>query len=255
MQADRVRVFVALAVPESVRKAIAGFIAKLRRSTDTARWARLEGLHVTLKFIGEVPPEKIAAIAASLAQIPFRAPIEIKFRNVGFFPNQKRPLVFWAGIEAGPELPALADAVNTSLEPLSIAREKKTFAPHLTLARFKPVRGTPKLDTLHKAIAAAGSGVIWSAVFPNKLFRPSFRAKRGIPLRSGLPGHGGIPRFARNDGFFVFSKSNETTTAAAPLEFGGTLAKEFHLYQSILKPGGAEYTRLATFGCATGDPQ
>jgi 2'-5' RNA ligase len=185
---------VALAVPEPVRTAIAGFVAKLHRSTDTARWARLEGLHVTLKFIGEVPLEKIAAITASLAQIPFRNPIEIKFRNVGFFPNQKRPLVFWAGIEAGPELGALAESVNASLEPLEIAREQKTFAPHLTLARFKPHSGTPNLDTLHKAIATA-----------------------------------------------------------APLEFGGTLAKQFYLYQSVLKPDGAEYTRLATFGSATGD--
>jgi len=191
-----VRVFVALTVPESVQTAIAGFVAKLRRSTDTARWARLEGLHVTLKFIGEVPPEKIATITASFAQIPFHNPIEINFRNVGFFPNKKRPIVFWAGIEACPELAALAEAVDASLEPLGIAREQKTFAPHLTLARFKPMRGTPKLDTLLNAIAAA-----------------------------------------------------------TPFEFGSAIAKEFHLYQSVLKPGGAEYTRLATFGCATGDPR
>ena len=190
------RIFVALDVPETVRISIAGFIAKLRPSCAVARLARLEGLHVTLKFIGEVPPEKIAAITASLAQIPFHNPIEIKFRSVGFFPNQKRPLVFWAGIEAGQELDALAEAVNSSLEPIGIAREQKTFTPHLTLARFKPWRGTPDLDALQKAIAAA-----------------------------------------------------------APLEFGSAVAKEFHLYQSILKPGGAEYTRLATFGCATGDPR
>jgi 2'-5' RNA ligase len=191
-----VRVFVALDVPESVRSSIAAFIAKLRPACNFARWVRVEGLHVTLKFIGEVPPEKIAAITASLARIPFHNPIAINFRNVGFFPNQKRPLVFWAGIEAGPELPALAEAVNASLEPLGIAREQKTFSPHLTLARFKPARGTPDLESLHKAIAAA-----------------------------------------------------------APLEFGSAVAKEFHLYQSVLKPGGAEYTRLATFGSATGDPR
>jgi 2'-5' RNA ligase len=147
-----------------------------------------------LKFIGEVPQETIAAITPSLAQIPFRAPIEIEFRNVGFFPSLKRPLVFWAGIEAGQELAAIAEAVNTSLEPLGIACEQKTFSPHLTLARFKPGRGTPDLGALHNAIAAA-----------------------------------------------------------APLEFGSADAKEFHLYQSVLKKGGAEYTRLATFGCATGD--
>lgn len=187
------RVFVALDVPESVRTALAGFVAKLRQSAATARWTRLEGLHVTLKFIGEVAPDKVQAIEASLARIPSRLPIEIKFRNAGFFPNQRRPLVFWAGIEAIAQLSELAADVESFLEPLGIPRGKKVFSPHLTLARFKPQRGTPAQDELHAAIAAA-----------------------------------------------------------APLEFGNTVAREFHLFQSILKPGGAEYTRLATFPLAGG---
>ena len=58
-------------------------------------------------------------------------------RTWDFFPNERRPRVFWAGIEAGAELGELAAAVETALEPLGIAREQRAFSPHLTLARFE----------------------------------------------------------------------------------------------------------------------
>jgi len=137
------------------------------------------------KFIGEFPVEKMEEIMAALQPVPFPSPIEIIYRGIGFFPNERRPRVLWAGIEAGPELSALAAAVDEALEPLGIAREQRAFSPHLTLARLVSSKG---LDRLREGIAAAGS-----------------------------------------------------------LEYGSGAAKEFHLYQSVLKRGGAEYTRLATF--------
>jgi 2'-5' RNA ligase len=156
-----VRVFVALDIPEEVRAALGKLIAKLRPACRAARWARIEGVHLTLKFIGEVQPEKIEPIKASLRQISFPDPVEMKFRNVGFFPNPRRPHVFWAGIEAGPELGALAAAVETSLEPHGIAKEQRTFSPHLSLARFGSQRGPGTgsafaLNALTKAISEAG---------------------------------------------------------------------------------------------------
>jgi 2'-5' RNA ligase len=181
------RLFVALDIPEDVRVAISALVAKLHRTCEHARWVRIEGAHVTLKFIGEVPAEKTEKIKAALANVPYPAPIEIIFRAVGFFPNERRPSVLWAGVEASPELSALAAAIENSLEPLGIARERRKFSPHLTLARFK---------------------------FPEKI----------EGLRAAI-------------------------AAASHYDFGRALANEFHLYQSILKPGGAEYTRLATFNC------
>jgi 2'-5' RNA ligase len=187
-----VRLFVALDIPGDVRAAIGGLVTKLREQFCGAQWVRIEGAHVTLKFIGEVPTDKMEDIKAALRSVPFHSPIEIIYRGVGFFPKERRPRVIWAGIEAGPPLVELAAAVDVALEPLGIAREQRAFSPHLTLARLD----SPKnLNRLHEGIAAAG-----------------------------------------------------------PLEFGSGIAKEFHLYQSVLKRGGAEYTRLATF-VSTGSRQ
>jgi 2'-5' RNA ligase len=179
------RLFVAIDVPEDVRASLAGVVAKLRPTCRSVRWVRIEGIHVTLKFIGEIAPEKVGNIRAALSAVAERPPIPIVFRGLGYFPNERRPRVLWAGVEAGPELARLASEVDTALHPLGVAREDREYSPHLTLARFKEPRG---LEALRTAIAKAG-----------------------------------------------------------PLEFGATTAREFHLYQSVLKPGGAEYTRVATF--------
>jgi 2'-5' RNA ligase len=184
------RLFVAMDIPEDVRKSLATLVVNLRRAFQSARWARIEGLHVTLKFIGETLLEKVEMIQAALSATPSRAPIPIRFQGLGFFPNERRPRVLWAGIKSGAELPELASDVERALEPIGIPRETRAFAPHLTLARLDTARG---LDALHAATEKAGS-----------------------------------------------------------LDFGKTTAKEFHLYQSVLKRGGAEYTRLGTFSFAGG---
>src|SRR5882762_6180286 len=150
-RADRVRMFVALDIPEEVRAALSALIARLCPVSRAARWTRIEGVHLTLKFIGEVQPEKVGAIKASLAQIRSPDSIKMKVRSVGFFPNERRPSVFWAGVKVGAEWGALASAVETPLEPLGIAKEKRAFSPHLTLARFKSPEASA-FNRLHEAI-------------------------------------------------------------------------------------------------------
>ena len=179
------RLFVAMDIPEDVRSSLAALTAKLRPACRNARWVRIEGLHLTLKFIGETPAEKTEMTKAALASIPPRAPIPITFRGLGFFPDDRRPRVLWAGTKAGPELAALAGAIETALEPLGIPREQREFSPHLTLARLESPR--------------------------------------------------------------VLEAFQDSVRNVGRLAFGRTIAEEFHLYQSVLKPGGAEYTRLATF--------
>jgi 2'-5' RNA ligase len=143
------RLFVALEIPSAVRENLAALLKSLRAVSPQTRWVRPENLHVTLKFIGEAPETKLAAIRGGLASVRSDSPITVDFRGLGFFPNEKHPRVFWAGIEASPNLNTLAADINRATEKLGIPREQRPFSPHLTLARFESP-GPP--DKLRSAI-------------------------------------------------------------------------------------------------------
>jgi RNA 2',3'-cyclic 3'-phosphodiesterase len=133
-----VRLFVALAIPASVREGLAALITEMRSVAPKAKWIRPENLHVTLKFMGEAPPEKLDAIGDALASVRSAAPVEVQFRSLGFFPNQKRARVLWAGVEASANLTPLAAAIDAAVAAVGFPKETRAFTPHLTLARFDP---------------------------------------------------------------------------------------------------------------------
>jgi 2'-5' RNA ligase len=155
-------------VPEKVKGKIREFVARLEaecKGTRGARWARVEEMHVTLKFIGEVAAEKVEEIKKELEGVRSGAVVELNFRGVGFFPNAKHPRVFWAGIEATPNLAEMAAEIETRLERLGIPREERAFRPHLTLARFKSEEGLPKLREAIEKAGAMEFGVTRSGEF------------------------------------------------------------------------------------------
>src|SRR5260370_4355246 len=139
------RLFVALEIPSSVRENLADLLTFLRAVSPQTRWVRPENLHVTLKFIGEVPQENLAGIESALAGVRTDQPVTLDFRGVGFFPDEEHPRVFWAGIEASPNLKILAAGIEQATEKLGTSRERRPFSPHLTLARFEPPRLPEKL--------------------------------------------------------------------------------------------------------------
>ncbi len=141
------RLFVALEIPSSVRENLADLLTSLRVVSPQTRWVRPENLHVTLKFIGEVPQENLAGIQSALAGVRSDQPVTLDFRGVGFFPDEKHPRVFWAGIEASPNLKILAAGIEQATEKLGTSRERRPFSPHLTLARFEPPRLAQQLRT------------------------------------------------------------------------------------------------------------
>ena len=137
------RLFVALEIPPAVRDNLAALIQELRGLAESLRdkrprWVRAENLHVTLKFIGEASPAKAESIRGALSAVRSDQATALTFRGLEFFPNEKHARVFWAGIEASPNLAPLAADIDAALGTLGIAREKRAFVPHLTLARFEP---------------------------------------------------------------------------------------------------------------------
>ena len=154
------RLFVALDIPQSIRTAIEQYVDELRRITPDAKWVSVESYHVTLKFIGEWKRD-VREIITALDTI-HAPPVDVTFRNSGFFPNARAPRVFWAGIEADANLALLAHKVEVACAALGIEREDRQFSPHLTLARSgsgsprpkKHEPATPALQRLAERITA-----------------------------------------------------------------------------------------------------
>ncbi len=164
------RLFVALEIPSAVRENLDALINELRAadassSKNKARWVRTENLHVTLKFIGNVDAGKLDAIRAALAEVCSGGAVELHFRGLGFFPNEKRPRVLWAGIEASPHLVTLAADIDARLEKLGIPHETREFSPHLTLARFDPPGISEKLCAAALENAAREFGAVRTGEF------------------------------------------------------------------------------------------
>jgi 2'-5' RNA ligase len=158
-----VRLFVALEIPSAVRDNLAALLKNLSgvetpSAGKKARWVRPGNLHVTLKFIGEVAPAQLEAIRGALSTVRSGQPVELRFRGLGFFPSEKRPRVFWAGLDASPNLAAIAGDIDQCLEKVGIAREQRAFAPHLTLARFEPPGISEKLRLAVQENAARDFG-------------------------------------------------------------------------------------------------
>src|SRR5580692_3355596 len=98
---ERMRLFVALDLPEPVREALSEVTRRFQKICPGVRWLPLAGAHVTLKFIGEVPQERANSIREALRGVSQHlppGPVEMRFAGVGFFPNPRRPKVLWAGV-------------------------------------------------------------------------------------------------------------------------------------------------------------
>jgi 2'-5' RNA ligase len=137
-----VRLFIAIEIPENIRTAFASLLKEFRALAPQAKWVRAENLHVTLTFLGETEPAKLGALQNVLSGVRSAGPVNLEFRGLGFFPNEKRPRVFWAGMEASANLKALAADIDQAAHRLGFPLEERPFTPHLTLARI-PLLGIP----------------------------------------------------------------------------------------------------------------
>lgn len=148
------RLFVAIEIPNEIRSALALFVKELRGTAPLAKWVGAENLHVTLKFLGHADASMLEQIKNTLTTIRSPQPVTLEFQGLGFFPDGKRPRVFWAGIESPDNLPSLAAGIDRAMHQLGFSLEDWPFTPHLTLARFDP----PGLPTdLAKAVTQNAS--------------------------------------------------------------------------------------------------
>ena len=129
------RLFVAVFPPPEVKEALTEAARAL--ATDAFRLTPPERVHLTLKFLGEVPPGDIPRVTSALERAARQGgPFDAAVSGFGAFPSARRARILWAGIGAGAEgFRGLSRAVEAALETEGFVREDKPFVPHLTLGR------------------------------------------------------------------------------------------------------------------------
>jgi len=133
------RTFLAIDLKPEIKKNISQFIQKLESHSPNARWVKNQGMHLTLKFVGEITDDKAREIRSVLMDLSLRHErFPMKLLGTGTFPPRSRhPRILWVGIEESQKLMSVQNEVESMLEKLSISREKRRFHPHLTLGRVR----------------------------------------------------------------------------------------------------------------------
>ena len=134
------RIFIAIKVPDSIKEEI----SKLQKNLDiqNIRWVASQNIHLTLKFLGEIPEKQIEAIIEAIKSSTQKSkPFNISFKEVGGFPNLKRPRILWVGIKEGKDkLIELIQNLSKEFSSIGFEAESHKSVPHLTIGRIKKVK-------------------------------------------------------------------------------------------------------------------
>jgi 2'-5' RNA ligase len=183
---DRIRTFIAIDLPREVKAFLQSITGSLKKTGADVKWTRPESTHLTLKFLGNIPKDMVRrlddALKPSLSPL---GPVTLQVRGLGAFPSLGRPRVFWIGVrDDDNRLIPMADRVESALEPLGFAREKRPFSPHLTLGRVRSGKGMGDLiDQVRQSMDLEGPGFTADhAVLFQSILKPS-----GAEYRALLP--------------------------------------------------------------------
>ncbi len=139
---DIVRVFIAIELPSDVREELGQVANRLRTrcSGGQLKWVAVTGIHLTLKFLGEIPVSRLEAVRGATATSSAGVgELSLELGSLGAFPSSSRPRVVWVGLEGDvPKLVSLAERLDRGLQAIGFERESRPFSPHLTLARVRP---------------------------------------------------------------------------------------------------------------------
>ncbi len=159
---DAIRAFIAIPLPEALLRQLTTLQHQLEQKMPprSVRWVRSEGIHLTLKFLGDTGREQLVQIEAALVEVARGGPPStFTVGGVGCFPNASRPRVVWVGVqEPTRRLAALQDAIEEAMVPLGFPREGRGFSPHLTLGRVQQHASRSDVAHIGKVVSAARVG-------------------------------------------------------------------------------------------------
>jgi 2'-5' RNA ligase len=144
------RTFIAIELPENIKKQIEQAQAPLKKTDAFVSWVKPGNIHVTLKFLGEVPEDKMEEVFAATGKaLEGAREFTMSLKGMGGFPNLKRPRVIWIGAGSGQEeLSGLARGIEQEMEEIGFPREKRKFSAHFTIGRVKSPRNIEQLAGL-----------------------------------------------------------------------------------------------------------
>lgn len=144
-----IRTFISINLDESLKKEINNLLMDIKKHDLAVKWVPPENLHITLKFLGHIPEDKIEKVKERLSDLTSRFnPFILRFRGIGFFPDRKRPRVIWVDISDTDTLRDLQEMIEERLTEIGFEREDRGFSPHLTIGRIKSLGDRERLTGL-----------------------------------------------------------------------------------------------------------
>lgn len=160
---NQIRTFIALDFPLSILDSIEQQTKRLRQTlgNEVIRWVLTHNMHLTLKFLGNVPVSHLEFLKQMLAQATDSiTQFDLQIGGVGSFPNSNRPRVLWVGIHAPAALSNLQKAIEEGAKRLGYEKEERPFSPHLTLGRVRQGLDGKDLQKISNALSSIQLGKI-----------------------------------------------------------------------------------------------
>jgi RNA 2',3'-cyclic 3'-phosphodiesterase len=154
---EQIRSFVAIELPDEAREGLARLRKRLERDEHRfVKWVDPKGIHLTLKFLGNIPAGQVAQITAAIEKASGEiSPFHLEISGLGAFPSVRQPRVLWVGVHGGTDkLSRLQQNIDSSLAALGFAREERPFVPHLTLARTREGASGPERRSLSELVSS-----------------------------------------------------------------------------------------------------
>jgi len=164
------RAFIAIEIPSDIRSRIEQEIASLKKTigTHAVRWVPPQNIHLTLKFLGDVSPTNLPLLKQILqTEIGNHTPFDLVVKNMGCFPNPRRPRIIWIGLETSPTIEAIQRTVDLSTARLGYALEERPFSPHLTIGRVAQNVSSDETLTIRNALENNKTGRFGTAHVTN----------------------------------------------------------------------------------------
>lgn len=171
----KIRTFIAIEIPEQVKTKIAALQNQLKKENERVSWTKSDNIHLTLKFLGNVEENQIELMAQKLHKaLQNVSSFHFAVKNLGGFPNLKRPRVLWVGIEEPThQLSALAKKIEDALAEMGFPKEKRKFSPHLTLGRVKTALSRKFLQKFTQLSLEAGTVQVEEVVIMKSTLKPT----------------------------------------------------------------------------------